>query len=166
MARQFSPTTFPRFMLRVHSQQLPCILPFGIVRQVKPDSGFWKGASYHFTFTIPALYPHDPPKVSRLAASSNQLRGDFGCHQFLELSRSAEYFGDVRFPRMKAFYMLCYGLQVSVADSFTPISPALRGMAGTMRDQNLPPQHQPAGERVPQHIARRLEAGEVVWTCA
>lgn len=34
---------------------------FGL--QVKPDSGFWKGASYDFTFTIPALYPHDPPKV-------------------------------------------------------------------------------------------------------
>lgn len=32
--------------------------------QVKPDSGFWTGASYHFTFTIPALYPHDPPKVA------------------------------------------------------------------------------------------------------
>lgn len=31
--------------------------------QVKPDSGYWKGASYDFTFTIPALYPHDPPKV-------------------------------------------------------------------------------------------------------
>ncbi|CAB1096122.1 unnamed protein product [Ectocarpus sp. CCAP 1310/34] len=31
--------------------------------KVQPDSGFWKGASYHFTFTIPALYPHDPPKV-------------------------------------------------------------------------------------------------------
>ena len=35
-----------------------------IVRQVCPDSGFWKGASYNFTFTIPALYPHDPPKVN------------------------------------------------------------------------------------------------------
>lgn len=35
-----------------------------ILLQVKPDSGFWKGASYDFTFTIPALYPHDPPKVN------------------------------------------------------------------------------------------------------
>ncbi|CAM9160325.1 unnamed protein product [Discosporangium mesarthrocarpum] len=31
--------------------------------EVTPDSGFWKGASYNFTFTVPALYPHDPPKV-------------------------------------------------------------------------------------------------------
>jgi len=30
---------------------------------VKPDSGYWKGAQYNFTFTIPALYPHEPPKV-------------------------------------------------------------------------------------------------------
>ena len=31
---------------------------------VSPDSGFWSGAKYHFTFVIPALYPHEPPKVT------------------------------------------------------------------------------------------------------
>jgi ubiquitin-conjugating enzyme E2 M len=31
---------------------------------VSPDSGFWSGAKYHFTFAIPALYPHEPPKVT------------------------------------------------------------------------------------------------------
>ena len=30
---------------------------------VKPDQGYWKGARYHFTFTIPADYPHTPPTV-------------------------------------------------------------------------------------------------------
>lgn len=30
---------------------------------VTPDTGFWKGATYHFTFTIPPMYPHEPPKV-------------------------------------------------------------------------------------------------------
>jgi len=30
---------------------------------VTPDTGFWKGATYHFTFTVPAMYPHEPPKV-------------------------------------------------------------------------------------------------------
>jgi len=30
---------------------------------VSPDSGFWKGATYKFTFSIPADYPHKPPKV-------------------------------------------------------------------------------------------------------
>lgn len=30
---------------------------------VTPDTGFWKGATYHFTFGIPAIYPHEPPKV-------------------------------------------------------------------------------------------------------
>jgi len=30
---------------------------------VTPDSGYWKGATYRFTFNIPAGYPHDPPKV-------------------------------------------------------------------------------------------------------
>jgi ubiquitin-conjugating enzyme E2 M len=30
---------------------------------VSPDSGFWLGAKYEFMFTIPALYPHEPPKV-------------------------------------------------------------------------------------------------------
>mmetsp|Transcript_15411 Transcript_15411/g.21084 ORF Transcript_15411/g.21084 Transcript_15411/m.21084 type:complete len:220 (-) Transcript_15411:1677-2336(-) len=30
---------------------------------VKPDSGFWSGARYNFTFSIPAGYPHEPPKV-------------------------------------------------------------------------------------------------------
>jgi ubiquitin-conjugating enzyme E2 M len=28
-----------------------------------PDTGYWKGATYHFTFTIPPHYPHSPPKV-------------------------------------------------------------------------------------------------------
>jgi ubiquitin-conjugating enzyme E2 M len=31
---------------------------------VAPDSGFWIGAQYKFTFSIPALYPHEPPKVT------------------------------------------------------------------------------------------------------
>lgn len=31
---------------------------------VTPDSGFWVGAKYPFTFAIPALYPHEPPKVT------------------------------------------------------------------------------------------------------
>lgn len=30
---------------------------------VAPDSGYWKGATYQFTFRIPAHYPHEPPKV-------------------------------------------------------------------------------------------------------
>lgn len=30
---------------------------------ISPDSGYWKGATYHFTFTIPPHYPHSPPKV-------------------------------------------------------------------------------------------------------
>lgn len=31
---------------------------------VSPDSGCWSGAKYNFTFAIPALYPHEPPKVT------------------------------------------------------------------------------------------------------
>ena len=31
--------------------------------QVIADTGFWKNAKYLFTFGIPALYPHEPPKV-------------------------------------------------------------------------------------------------------
>lgn len=30
---------------------------------VTPDSGFWTGATYHFTFTVPPAYPHEAPKV-------------------------------------------------------------------------------------------------------
>lgn len=30
---------------------------------VTPDTGYWRGATYHFQFTIPAHYPHSPPKV-------------------------------------------------------------------------------------------------------
>jgi len=30
---------------------------------MSPDSGFWSGAKYDFTFEIPADYPHRPPKV-------------------------------------------------------------------------------------------------------
>jgi ubiquitin-conjugating enzyme E2 M len=28
-----------------------------------PDSGYWKSATYHFSFVIPPHYPHSPPKV-------------------------------------------------------------------------------------------------------
>ena len=31
---------------------------------IRPDSGFWKSATYHFTFVIPPHYPHDAPKVT------------------------------------------------------------------------------------------------------
>jgi ubiquitin-conjugating enzyme E2 M len=30
---------------------------------VSPDSGYWSGARYHFSFTIPPLHPHEPPMV-------------------------------------------------------------------------------------------------------
>ncbi|CAB9512340.1 Probable NEDD8-conjugating enzyme Ubc12-like [Seminavis robusta] len=30
---------------------------------VSPDTGYWTGATYHFTLTIPPHYPHSPPKV-------------------------------------------------------------------------------------------------------
>jgi len=30
---------------------------------IVPDSGYWQGAKYHFTFNIPPDYPHKPPKV-------------------------------------------------------------------------------------------------------
>lgn len=30
---------------------------------VVPDTGYWSGATYPFTFRIPAMYPHEPPKV-------------------------------------------------------------------------------------------------------
>lgn len=30
---------------------------------IKPDSGYWAEATYVFSFTIPALYPHEAPKV-------------------------------------------------------------------------------------------------------
>jgi ubiquitin-protein ligase len=38
---------------------------------VSPDSGFWKGATYKFSFTIPPDYPHKPPKVNLLAEISS-----------------------------------------------------------------------------------------------
>jgi len=31
--------------------------------RITPDTGFWEGASYLFTFQIPDHYPHSPPKV-------------------------------------------------------------------------------------------------------
>ena len=30
---------------------------------VTPDTGYWSGCTYQFTFNIPPLYPHEPPKV-------------------------------------------------------------------------------------------------------
>ena len=30
---------------------------------IKPDSGYWKGATYKFVFVVPPHYPHSPPKV-------------------------------------------------------------------------------------------------------
>mmetsp|Transcript_28524 Transcript_28524/g.40354 ORF Transcript_28524/g.40354 Transcript_28524/m.40354 type:complete len:210 (+) Transcript_28524:32-661(+) len=33
---------------------------------ITPDTGYWAQATYHFTFVIPAHYPHSPPKVDCL----------------------------------------------------------------------------------------------------
>lgn len=30
---------------------------------ISPDDGYWKGYKYTFNFTVPDMYPHDPPKV-------------------------------------------------------------------------------------------------------
>jgi len=30
---------------------------------IKPDEGYWRGAKYQFTFSVPDHYPHSPPKV-------------------------------------------------------------------------------------------------------
>eukprot|EP00640_Fibrocapsa_japonica_P004399 CAMPEP_0113935446 /NCGR_PEP_ID=MMETSP1339-20121228/2592_1 /TAXON_ID=94617 /ORGANISM="Fibrocapsa japonica" /LENGTH=226 /DNA_ID=CAMNT_0000937599 /DNA_START=60 /DNA_END=740 /DNA_ORIENTATION=+ /assembly_acc=CAM_ASM_000762 len=31
--------------------------------RVTPDTGYWRGATYRFTFDVPPMYPHEPPKV-------------------------------------------------------------------------------------------------------
>ena len=31
--------------------------------RICPDSGYWQGATYHFSFNVPPHYPHSPPKV-------------------------------------------------------------------------------------------------------
>ncbi|GBG32099.1 Ubiquitin-conjugating enzyme family protein [Hondaea fermentalgiana] len=33
---------------------------------VSPDDGYWKGYRYTFQFTVPDMYPHEPPKVKCL----------------------------------------------------------------------------------------------------
>eukprot|EP00922_Rhytidocystis_sp_ex-Travisia-forbesii_P059140 GHVS01087631.1.p1 GENE.GHVS01087631.1~~GHVS01087631.1.p1 ORF type:complete len:192 (-),score=37.91 GHVS01087631.1:105-680(-) len=33
------------------------------VAVITPEEGFWKKASYRFSFVVPPNYPHDPPKV-------------------------------------------------------------------------------------------------------
>ncbi len=30
---------------------------------IAPDDGYWKGCKYTFNFSVPDMYPHDPPKV-------------------------------------------------------------------------------------------------------
>lgn len=30
---------------------------------IRPDEGYWRDAKYRFSFSIKALYPHEPPKV-------------------------------------------------------------------------------------------------------
>eukprot|EP00586_Coscinodiscus_wailesii_P006577 CAMPEP_0172492250 /NCGR_PEP_ID=MMETSP1066-20121228/23336_1 /TAXON_ID=671091 /ORGANISM="Coscinodiscus wailesii, Strain CCMP2513" /LENGTH=211 /DNA_ID=CAMNT_0013261759 /DNA_START=54 /DNA_END=689 /DNA_ORIENTATION=+ len=30
---------------------------------ITPDSGYWQGATYQFSFVVPPNYPHNPPKV-------------------------------------------------------------------------------------------------------
>lgn len=31
---------------------------------ITPDTGYWNGATYEFQLDVPALYPHEPPKVT------------------------------------------------------------------------------------------------------
>jgi ubiquitin-conjugating enzyme E2 M len=39
------------------------IMKFDIYLRVDDRSSLWSGAQYHFTFTVPPGYPHEPPKV-------------------------------------------------------------------------------------------------------
>jgi len=39
------------------------IMKFDIYLTVEERTSLWSGAQYHFTFTVPANYPHEPPKV-------------------------------------------------------------------------------------------------------
>lgn len=34
-----------------------------MVYTVKPDTGLWAGGTFKFSIKIPAMYPHEPPKV-------------------------------------------------------------------------------------------------------
>ena len=33
------------------------------VISIKPDEGFYRGGTFDFAFAVPAMYPHEPPKV-------------------------------------------------------------------------------------------------------
>ena len=35
-----------------------------MVLTVTPDTGYWKGGTYDFNISVPADYPHKPPKVT------------------------------------------------------------------------------------------------------
>ena len=39
------------------------IMNFDIRLTVDDNSSLWYGATYHFSFSVPAAYPHEPPKV-------------------------------------------------------------------------------------------------------
>eukprot|EP01069_Polyplicarium_translucidae_P001228 Polyplicarium_translucidae@DN1583_c0_g1_i1.p2 len=46
---------------------------------IRPNEGFWKNASYRFSFTVSGAYPHEPPKVkceTKIYHPNIDLRGN------------------------------------------------------------------------------------------
>ena len=39
------------------------IMNFDIRLNIDDNSSLWYGATYHFSFSVPAAYPHEPPRV-------------------------------------------------------------------------------------------------------
>ncbi len=55
------------------------IMNFDITLRVDDRTSLWHGASYHFTFSVPGGYPHDPPRVhcnTKIYHPNIDLRGN------------------------------------------------------------------------------------------
>jgi len=61
VSKDISELALPRSMSITFPNGRDDLMNFEIT--IKPDSGYYVGGVFKFSFTVPAMYPHEPPKV-------------------------------------------------------------------------------------------------------
>lgn len=114
--------------------------------QISVDTGLWKGATYNFSFKIP------PVRVVTVASASKRRAADVAC--------CCSMWYEQMYPHEPPKVRCLTKVHVRIPQlPMTHIQSARLWLTTHVCIiADLPPEHRPRRQRLPQHLARRLEA--------